>query len=230
MTGRVPWYLGDTGRVTVAGATGAVVGIAFGVVVPNAGDGWMFQLVYWNVLAATYVLLSCVLFARQTPEQLAAWATGRDRPLRGTVRRLFAGRTATSSLWFVVYGSVYGLLVAGYVLPRAGELAPQQRGLLTGLAFAAIVASWLAAHTGYTFHYAYLYHRNGARGLAFPGDAEPALLDVAYFSFAVGTTFGTTDVEVTTRRMRRSVLLHGLFAFAFNSAILAVAVAYLTTA
>ena len=42
-------------------------------------------------------------------------------------------------------------------------------------------------------------------------------------------TFGTTAVTVTSRAIRGAVLVHGVFAFVYNSAILAVALTYVTS-
>jgi uncharacterized membrane protein len=220
--------LGEFGRPFVAAGVAAVVQIAVQWSVPYGSDLWVSLLVYWDVMAAVYVALSWVLFTRRSAAQVEAWALARQRPVQGVLRRLFLGRRATSALWFVVYGSVLGLAAAGYVLPRAAELEPQATGTLTVLGLVAIVVSWLAAHTGYVMHYASLYYGSGRQGLEFPGDEAPNLLDFAYFSYGVGKTFGATDVDVTTRRMRRAVLLHGLFSFVFNTAILAVALAYVT--
>lgn len=40
-------------------------------------------------------------------------------------------------------------------------------------------------------------------------------------------TFGTTDVSVTTRQMRRAMMVHALVAFAFNTVIIAILVSLL---
>ena len=61
-------------------------------------------------------------------------------------------------------------------------------------------------------------------GLDFPDDSTPDYLDFLYFSFVVGTTAQTSDVEVTSRAMRRVVMLHGILSFFFNTAVIALAV------
>ena len=40
----------------------------------------------------------------------------------------------------------------------------------------------------------------------------------------VGTTAQTSDVAVTSRAMRRVVMLHGILSFFFNTAVIALAV------
>jgi uncharacterized membrane protein len=220
---------GEFGRITVATLVGTAVQLAGPRLLGLDRDNvWASQLLFWDALAVTYVVLSWIVFLRSTAGDLADWARRLDAPTRGVLHALFFGRTATSALWLVVMGSVFGLVAAAYVLPRAAELAPGQRPLLSGLAFAAILSAWFAAHTAYTFHYARQQHRSGGAGLDFPGDERLTLLDFAYFSFGVGKTLGTTDVTVLTRAMRRTVVFHGLFSFVFNSAVLAVALTYVT--
>ena len=193
-------------------------------------DGpWVPSLISWNVLAVSYAALSWVLFLRAGPDQVEAWALHRARPVQGLLRRSLHGRSATTSLWFIGTGSFYGVVSAGYVLPRAADIEPGAQALLTGLGVASIATSWFAAHTAYTLHYAFQYYRVGGRGLEFQGDERPNLVDFAYFSFGVGKTFGATDIAVSTRAMRRTVLLHGLYAFVFNTAILAVALSYVAS-
>ena len=50
-------------------------------------------------------------------------------------------------------------------------------------------------------------------------------IDMLYFSFAVGMTFGTTDVNVITTKMRVLVTIHAIASFLFNLFIFAIAVA-----
>lgn len=77
-------------------------------------------------------------------------------------------------------------------------------------------------------HYAHLYYtpRDGAAqgGLVFPGGKEPDTADFLYVAFTVGVAAQVSDVAVTSRRMRRTVLVHGVIAFATKAVILALAV------
>ena len=66
-------------------------------------------------------------------------------------------------------------------------------------------------------------------GLDFPGEKHPNYIDFAYFSFVIGMTFQVSDVQVTQRRLRRLVLLHGVISFAFNTVILALTINTLST-
>ncbi len=90
--------------------------------------------------------------------------------------------------------------------------------------------SWLFAHVQFAQHYAVRYYDAVAdRPLEFPGREQPDDWDFSYFSIAVATTFGTTDVAVATGTgpMRRAVLGHAVFAFAYNTVIVALTISVL---
>jgi uncharacterized membrane protein len=49
-------------------------------------------------------------------------------------------------------------------------------------------------------------------------------MDFAYFAFTIGTSFAVSDVDVTSRAIRRAVLGHQILSFFFNTSILALAI------
>jgi Protein of unknown function (DUF1345) len=57
-----------------------------------------------------------------------------------------------------------------------------------------------------------------------PHMEEPAIWDFLYYSFVVGMTAQVSDVQVSTTRMRRLTLAHGIASFFFNTVLLALAV------
>ncbi len=99
--------------------------------------------------------------------------------------------------------------------------------LLLSLGIVTILLSWTFIHTIFTLHYAHEYyapHRGTTHGLKFPGGGKPGYWDFAYFSFVIGMTAQVSDVMVTSTAMRRIVAAHGLVAFIFNVALLALTV------
>ena len=94
------------------------------------------------------------------------------------------------------------------------------------------MASWSLMHTVFALHYAHIYYRKddddvGAEddgGLQFPGETEPGFMDFSYFSFVIGMTCQVSDVQVTSRRIRKLALIHGVLSFVFNTAILALSI------
>ena len=63
-----------------------------------------------------------------------------------------------------------------------------------------------------------------ARGLNFPETDLPDFLDFAYYSFVLGMTFQTADVNITGRSFRRLALLQGFLSFVYNTAIIALSI------
>lgn len=90
----------------------------------------------------------------------------------------------------------------------------------------AMLASWVLVHTIYTFHYARLYYENKSNGdgLEFPGDDKPDYIDFAYFSFVMGCTFQVSDVGISSKKIRRVALFHGLLSFALNTFVVALTI------
>jgi uncharacterized membrane protein len=95
------------------------------------------------------------------------------------------------------------------------------------MAIGTIVLSWTFTHTIFALHYAYeFYEQDGGRGggLAFSGDEPPDYWDFVYFSFVIGMTSQVSDVTISCKPIRRTVLAHGVVAFAFNAALLALTI------
>ncbi len=82
-------------------------------------------------------------------------------------------------------------------------------------------------NTIFALHYAHEFYGDwGGKGsgLDFPGTREPDYWDFFYFAFVIGMTFQVSDVQITSRRIRRLALFHALIAFAFNTAIVALSI------
>ena len=96
------------------------------------------------------------------------------------------------------------------------------------LAGLTVLLSWTFAHTIFAIHYAHEYFAGPeddlAGGLEFPGTESPDYWDFLYYSFVIGTASATADVNVTSRTMCRITTLHCVFAFFFNTTILALTV------
>jgi uncharacterized membrane protein len=124
----------------------------------------------------------------------------------------------------VVLTSAISLLAATALLPSARSLPLELSRWLIALSLAAVSLAWGLTHTAFTFRYAHLYYREDAEGVGgatFPGDHEPTYFDFAYFAFTIGMCFQVSDVCVTSPQIRRTVLLHAVISFVYNSAILA---------
>lgn len=97
------------------------------------------------------------------------------------------------------------------------------------LALTTIVASWFFTNIVFAIHYAHDYYFDLQQGLDgglifLPLNEDPSYLDFLYFSFILGATAQTADITLASKKMRRTVTLHSILAFFFNTTLLALAV------
>lgn len=130
-----------------------------------------------------------------------------------------ANRTLVLVLTTVIGFAVMAAIVGEIGAARAGE--PLAIAKLVGT----LLAIWLFANTVYTLHYAHAFYAQDrgkdAGGIEFPGTKAPDYPDFAYFAFTLGMTFQTSDVAITSPRIRQIALLHCFGAFVFNLGVIA---------
>jgi uncharacterized membrane protein len=61
-------------------------------------------------------------------------------------------------------------------------------------------------------------------GLTFPGTPQPGWMEFFYQAFVIGCTFASYDLDVTSIRMPRIVVIEGVVGFFFNAMILALTI------
>ncbi|QWT21036.1 DUF1345 domain-containing protein [Bacillus sp. NP157] len=126
-------------------------------------------------------------------------------------------------------------LMAGTVLSSvvlvavSTELQSSDKGGAAAIAIAAstIILAWAFMNSLFALHYAHGFYGEFGKdhqGLDFPGNEDPDYWDFAYFSFTIGMTFQVSDVQITTRYLRRIALMHSAIAFFFNVFIIAISV------
>jgi len=117
-------------------------------------------------------------------------------------------------------------------LPHARSDSGYAKGAALILILASLVVAWLFSNLIYALHYAHIYY-GGAQesGLRFPAPDQatpsssgphcPNFWDFFYFSLTIGMAFATSDVEITSPRLRRVATVHGALAFFYNLVVLA---------
>jgi uncharacterized membrane protein len=159
-----------------------------------------------------------------------AWTTILTTPLDDLRRHAKAQDVSRFAIFVFVITAACAALFAVVFLVRAHRI--EMHGHLTShllLALGTVSASWALVHTVFSLRYAHIFYGDSddrnvsqkAGGLAFPGEENPDYSDFAYFSFVIGMTCQVSDVQVTSGRLRRLTLLHGMLSFAFNTVILA---------
>jgi uncharacterized membrane protein len=166
-------------------------------------------LVGWDVGVAVYLVLAFHMMAVSHVNHIRRRAAMQDE-----------GQLA-------ILGITIGAALASLGAIVKLVMTDQSQNGLT-LAIITIVLSWAFIHTTFSLHYAHEFYGDsgaGGGGLAFPGGEEtPDYWDFVYFSFVIGMTSQVSDVGVTTKQIRRTVAIHGVVAFLFNTAILALTV------
>jgi uncharacterized membrane protein len=194
-----------------------VVGIAVFFFVPIE-DLVPRILAGWNAGGWLYLALVAIKMARAEIEGIKRQST-LERESRLVV------------LVVVIFGSIFTILALFAQLMAIKSEHGMDRTLSISLSVSTIFLSWLLIHTVFALYYAHEFHAEGhagsggqGGGLKFPDDSTPDYLDFLYFSFVVGTTAQTSDVDVCSRDLRRVVMLHGILSFFFNTAVIALAV------
>jgi uncharacterized membrane protein len=200
-------------RLFMATALGFAMSLVLGLI--PGGPSLPVRIVAgWNTGALVSLSLQWAIIWRSDADQTRRRAAADD-----------PGRTAVWGI--VLFACVVSVFASFAVLRRAKSMDAGEGALLVGLCLAAVVSAWSLTHTAYSLRYAHLYYRQdvgeGEGGLTFPGDRCPDYFDFAYFSFTVGMCFQVSDVTITSPAIRRAVLGHSMLSFAYNTAIVALA-------
>jgi len=182
-------------------------------------------LTVWDALVGAYVLSTALTFSRG----------GDDAPWKASRSRGWTGRGEyVRILTIVIFVVVAGLLI--FIGLRENE---QKSTWTLTAAIIAVISSWLAIHAFHAEYYAEKYYKSVARRggraelvFAFPDDegrrCAHGYLEFSYFALSIGSTFGTTDIDIYSKVVRKAVLLHALVSFWYNVAIIAVVFALAT--
>ncbi|MDY0746136.1 DUF1345 domain-containing protein [Paucibacter sp. R3-3] len=139
------------------------------------------------------------------------------------------------SMWAVLMVATLGATASLVAVALEQSQVKQGLGTLHGLPYlvlviSTVVGSWLLLPVEFALAYAGIYHQDSAKGtephgLEFPGqDDHPDYLDFMYFAITLAATSQTSDVAVSSRPMRRLVLIHAGLSFVFNTCVLALTI------
>lgn len=174
-------------------------------------------IVGWDIFCLSMIIFNWILFISTNSDDLCSVVEKQDDGLKA----IFA------IVLVAVSFSVFGTLA---LLVEKSDTA-ENKIWHTIISLSPVLFSWFLLHTMFTVRYAHLYHDHNklhtgseVGGIEFPTDEAPDYLDFAYFSFVIGMTFQVSDVTVSSRAIRRFVLMHGLISFAFNTIIVALTI------
>ncbi|MFN3280781.1 MAG: DUF1345 domain-containing protein [Tabrizicola sp.] len=153
---------------------------------------------------------------------LPLWAVDSADDARARAARDDGGRVLLMLTALAALAAV--LLALGRMVEGRSHLTSTDFAIVAGT----LVLAWLFSNLVYAFHYAHLYYdqveAGDAGGILFPEGGKPVFADFVYFAFVIGMTSQTADLDIASRRIRRVVTLHGLFAFFFNLGVLAMTI------
>jgi uncharacterized membrane protein len=179
-------------------------------------------LVTWDFGVIFHLGLLAIVVGNTTPNQMRSRVQNQDEK-------------PTLISFLVIAATSASLFAIGFILGNTKGMSKAIVSLHVGLSVVAIIGSWLLTHTAFALHYAHNYYSAAkneddednteqsceAGGLNFPGEDLPDYWDFLYFSLVIGMTSQVSDVEISSRDLRRMALVHGVLSFFFNTAILA---------
>ncbi len=173
--------------------------------------GWVSRaLIGWNVAVWSYLVLVGWLMSCANHESVRQIAERENESALAVLAIM--STAATISLVAIIYE-----LAQLKGLPADVRL---MKYLFTGVT---VLGSWGLLGIIFTLHYALLYYQSpeDRRPLRFPDDeSQPDYWDFLYFSFTIGVAVQTSDIVITSRQMRKTVLAQSVLGFLFNTAIL----------
>jgi len=132
--------------------------------------------------------------------------------------------------WLVLAGAIASFAAIIGEFGTMKSAAADARNLKVCLVAATLLLSWTLTQAAFALRYAHeFYSRTGDSdavdgGLQFPEEERPDYLDFFYFSAVLGMTFQVSDVQITSRKLRRLATVHGMLGFLFNTVIIALTV------
>ena len=200
-----------------------VLGLAAGAAVFFAARG---NLRHWSAAIAGWNAVALIILALD-------WMTILMTPQR-KIHQLAQQQDLSRFLVFlvVVVTASAALFAVGFLVSVKKSQTGEHFIIHLLLTLLTVMFSWTLVHTVFGLRYAHAFYGDSDEpgvqkhvgGLIFPGDRPPDYFDFAYFSFVVGMTCQVSDVQITSRRMRRLTFAHSILSFGFNTIILAVVI------
>jgi uncharacterized membrane protein len=206
----LPWFIRRSGRIAI-GIIAAAVVYLLTMSLPDE----LNLLIPYDIAVAVYLGLFCVLMERASPED-AAEMTRRGEPNNRLV------------LITIMALSVVSLVGVAAMLNHPPGRPRWEVNLHMIASLLAVILSWFLAHLYFGLYYMQLYYDDTVvdgktsyqTGLEFPERPTADFWDFMYYSFTIAMCYQTSDVTVTSTRIRRVTLVHSIFSFLFVTAII----------
>jgi uncharacterized membrane protein len=198
---------------------------------PGLAGGVCAGLAAWPMLPVSLSLTTRGLLAWDTGVLVFLGLVGYQL-FTVTADRMPARAEAQEEGEWTIFCLMLAVVIVSFVAVSSEFSAIKQapdarRGLQVALVAGTLFISWLMTHVTFALRYAHEFYADDLggpdvdRGLEFPGETQPDYLDFLYFSLVLGMTFQVSDVQITSRKLRRVATLHALLSFLFNTIIVA---------
>jgi uncharacterized membrane protein len=196
---------------------GLVCGLIAVPLLPRGATATARSIMAWDIGVSVFVALALILCLTEDHRRMAADAAAQEEG-EWTIFALTVGAVIISMV------AILGEFGA------AGQLKGASKALHIGLVAVTLLLSWLMLQMAFALRYAHEYYTASDGGpvvdggLNFPEEQHPDYMDFLYFALVLGMTFQVSDVQITSRKLRRLATLHGFLGFVFNTVILALTV------
>ena len=188
-----PQLFRTSGRITAAVVTAAVAYVLT-MGLPNE----LNLLIPYDIGVVVYLALFCLLMGRTSPERAAEWAR-RGEPSNALI------------LIIVNVLAVASLLAVAAMLNHPPGRPRWEINLHMTASLLAVILSWFLVHVYFGLHYMRLYYDDTVvdgktsyqTGLEFPQRVTADIWDFMCYSFTIAMCYQTSDVTVTSVRIRR---------------------------
>jgi uncharacterized membrane protein len=206
----LPWLIRREGRIV---ATVVVIVVAY--LLTRGLPDELKLLIPYNLGVGVYLALTGALMRRASPEDAA------ELSRKGEPNNIL-------TLIVVIALSVVSLAGVAAMLNHPSGRPRWVVNLHMTTSLLAVILSWLLAHIYFGLYYARLYYDDTVvdgkltyqKGLEFPQRETADFWDFMYYSFTIAMCYQTSDVTVTSVRIRRVTLVHAIFSFLFVTAII----------
>jgi len=171
----------------------------------------------WDVMCVVFGVLITLYMTDSDPEAMRRHAAKADE-----------GRIVV--LVLILLASAVSVAAITLELSAAKTDHGLVRAIYLTLAFVTVALSWAFVQLNFALHYAHAYYTRAdgragdAGGLYFPGKAAPDYWDFLHFSIVIGVAAQTADIAFTEKGLRRLGTAHSLFAFVFNTVVVALTI------
>jgi len=208
--GHLPWLIRRQGRITAA-----IVAVVVAYLLTRGLPDELNLLIPYNTGVGVYLVLTGALMRRASPEDAA------ELSRRGEPNNIL-------TLIVVIALSVVSLVGVAAMLNHPSGRPRWVVNLHMTTSLLAVILSWFLAHIYFGLHYMRLYYDDTIidgkptyrMGLEFPQRETADFWDFMYYSFTIAMCYQTSDVTVTSVRIRRVTLVHAIFSFLFVTAII----------